>query len=346
MPNNKICITSDIHLGLHQSNEKWHNICLEFAKWLDKNLKERGVGKIAILGDLLDDRNEISVTTLHTMSLFFDILKDYEIIITVGNHDCYYNTRSDIHSLGTLKGHKNVKVIDEIEEVIYNGKRVSFCPWHASIDDINPCDIIMGHFEIISFKMNGGHVCKNGLESIALLDKADMVFSGHFHKTENREYKKGNIIYTGSPFQQSWGEYGQEKGVYVLDTDNMNIEFIENRTSPRHIKVRLTDILEKREKINKFSPNNIINLQINTGISHDNLNAIVLKIYSFKPISLKIDSIVDESSLLSFDEEIEYTGVDIKQTLIDYIQNAEQISDKEKYIKYLTEIYNKCKRGE
>ena len=38
---NKVACISDIHLGVHQNSQTWHNIALDFARWLDKTLKEK-----------------------------------------------------------------------------------------------------------------------------------------------------------------------------------------------------------------------------------------------------------------------------------------------------------------
>jgi DNA repair exonuclease SbcCD nuclease subunit len=44
-------------------------------------------------------------------------------------------------------------------------------------------------------------------------NKFDLVIAGHFHT--KGEY--GNITYVGTPYQMSWGDYGEDKGFHILN---------------------------------------------------------------------------------------------------------------------------------
>ena len=61
----RICIVSDIHLGIHQNSLLWHNIALKWAKWLKKELKQKKITDIIMCGDLFHYRDEVAVNTLH-----------------------------------------------------------------------------------------------------------------------------------------------------------------------------------------------------------------------------------------------------------------------------------------
>jgi len=41
LKNSKVCCFSDLHLGVHQNSSQWHDIAIEFGKWLKKKLKEQ-----------------------------------------------------------------------------------------------------------------------------------------------------------------------------------------------------------------------------------------------------------------------------------------------------------------
>ena len=110
--NKKICCLSDLHIGVHQGSSTWHNISLDFAKWLVKHLDENGIKDIVICGDINNDRNEISVNSLNVVNNVFKIWKKYNIKVIVGNHDAYYRDISDINSLSLLYGWDNITVID------------------------------------------------------------------------------------------------------------------------------------------------------------------------------------------------------------------------------------------
>jgi DNA repair exonuclease SbcCD nuclease subunit len=343
---NQIAVISDIHLGLHQSNSTWHDISLNFAQWLKQTLNDKNIKDIVILGDILDNRNEVSVTTLHVMAKFFKILEDFNIIIITGNHDCYYTKRSDVHSIGTLNDWENIEVIDKVLTVNLFNKNLTFCPWNTQMSDIPNSDIIFGHFEINTFKMNGGRVCENGFDTSTLLDKSTLVLSGHFHCTEERAYKRGKIVYVGSPYQQSWGEYGDPKGIYLLDLHDNSLEFVPNNMSPRHVKIRLSELLtvgKITDNIKNEFRGNIINFIIDSEIEQKAVDSLLTKFYALNPISIKAENLTYATETLNIDENIIFEGVDIKQDIIDFITELEGIEDKEEHIKYLSEVYDKCK---
>jgi DNA repair exonuclease SbcCD nuclease subunit len=346
---NKIAIVGDLHLGLHQSNNMWHDISLDFAQWLKQTLTDKGIKDIVMLGDVLDNRNEVSVTTLHTLSKFFKALEDFNIIIITGNHDCYYSKRSDVHSIGTLSDWTNIEVVDKLLTVNMFNKTLSFCPWNTQPVDIPKSDIILGHFEINTFKMNGMHVCEHGVDSQALLDKAPLILSGHFHCTDDRNYKNGRILYAGSPYEQSWGEAGDPKGIYLLDLHDDALEFIENTKSPKHIKLRLSELLalgKITDNIKKEFQGNIITFVIDVEIEQKAIDALLVKFYALNPLSIKTENVLYAQNTISFDEEIKFEGVDIKKDIVEFIDKMiNDVENKDNLINYLMTVYDQCKEA-
>jgi DNA repair exonuclease SbcCD nuclease subunit len=344
LSNQHICICSDLHLGVHQSSSIWHDISLNFARWLKQTLIDNNIKDIVILGDVLDNRNEVSVTTLHVMSKFFKILEDFNIIITTGNHDCYYTRRSDVHSIGILDDWKNIEVVDKIITVNLFGKNITFCPWNTQLTDIPKSDIILGHFEINTFKMNGGKVCENGFDSTSLLEKTPLVLSGHFHCTEERTYKGGKIIYTGSPYEQNWGEYADPKGIYIIDIYDNTLKFINNNASPKHKKIRISELLavgKITDNIKNEIKGNIITLIVDVNIEQKIVDTLLSKFYVLNPIFIKTENMLLDTEIITPKEELAFSGIDIKQDIIDFI-NTNEVDNKEWHIKYISEVYDKC----
>jgi len=342
---NTVAVIADLHLGLHQANKTWHDICLDYAEWLKTDLHNRGIQDILILGDIIDNRNEVAVTTLHILYKFFKVLEDFNIIAITGNHDCYYNKRTDVHSLGTLNDWSNMEIIDTPVTINQFGKTLTFCPWSTEMVDIPKSDIMLGHFEINTFKMNGGHICSNGYNAQELLDKAPLVLSGHFHGTEERDYKKGKVIYIGSPYQQSWGEAGDAKGYFVLDLHDDTMEFIPNEFSPRHIRINLSEILAVGKitpTIKKEFEGNIISLVIDTEIDQSTVDALVSKIHALKPISVKPDNQYISRNIISTDTDISFDGIDIKGDMTVFVNEFEEVENKDELINYLSEAYDFC----
>jgi hypothetical protein len=123
----------------------------------------------------------------------------------VGNHDAFYKDKSDINSVSILRGWSNITVVDKLVVLEAHGRKIALCPWGQNIEEVPACDLIVGHFEINSFKMNSFKVCTNGLKASDLTSRAKLTITGHFHHREERKYNEGTILYVGCPYQQDWG---------------------------------------------------------------------------------------------------------------------------------------------
>ncbi|NBW58134.1 hypothetical protein EBR43_10230, partial [bacterium] len=238
----KVCCIADLHIGVHQNNIFWHETALKWAEWLKHELELKQIKDIFILGDLYHYRDEIAVNTIHVVNQILTLWRDFNIVIIVGNHDAFYKDRSDINSLSILNGWKNISVISEPVQTVLYGKKCSFIPWGTSTNDINASDIIFGHFEIESFKMNSHKHCDHGIKTDELLTKTSLVMSGHFHLKDERKYGDKTIIYVGNPFEMDFGDVSSSKGYYILDLSNLKYEFFLNNNSPKHKKILLSEL--------------------------------------------------------------------------------------------------------
>lgn len=343
--NSEVGIFSDPHYGIHRNGEMWHKIAIEHATWAAEQFKLRGIKDIIIPGDIFHDRNDIAVNTLHIATTIFGILRDFNIIITVGNHDAFYRDKSDINSVSILKGWSNITVVDHLVVETLQGKKIAFCPWGQDIKEIPECDIIFGHFEINTFKMNSFKVCTNGLKAADLTSKAQLVISGHFHHREERKYNEGTILYVGCPYQQDWGDYETTKGLYILDLDTLKYDFIKNTVSPRYVKVRYSDIAQGRhtaETLKKDIHNNIVKFYIDKTLEPTAVDILVRKLVSIKPAEFTIE--YDLANTVKYNTEEANTknfNISVENSIAEFIDLLE-IKDKDKVKKYVTELYHKA----
>lgn len=341
----EVGIFSDPHYGVHRNSETWHKIAIEHAKWARDQFRFRGIQDIIIPGDIFHDRNDIAVNTLHVVTEIFNILKDFNIIITVGNHDAFYRDNSSINSVSILKGWTNITVVDTLQVETLHGKKIAFCPWGQNIEDVPACDIIFGHFEINSFKMNSFKVCTNGLKSSDLVSRASLIISGHFHHREERKYKEGTILYVGCPYQQDWGDYNTTKGLYILDLVTLKYDFIENNVSPRYNKILYSDIASGKLTatiLKESITGNIVKLIVDKKLDSAATDILVRKLVSVKPSEFTID--YNYTELGKFDEELANTknfSVSMEASISEFIDLLE-IKDKDKVKLYVTELYHKA----
>jgi DNA repair exonuclease SbcCD nuclease subunit len=338
----KIGCFSDIHIGLGQDSKQWHDIALNFAKWASEKYKDLGIDEIIIPGDIFHNRSEIGVSTLAVAKEFFDYFKDFTVYISSGNHDCFYKNNSTVNSISILDGWGNIHIVDKDCETIKTPyKDIVMVPWGVEYDQIPKTDgIIFGHFEISSFYMNSYKVCEHGMESKQLFKKAPIIISGHFHKKDDRKYDKGRIVYLGSPYQHNFGDVGDARGIYILDLEKNELEFIENDISPKHIKVSAKALLKEDSDIDNYVlENNIVSLIVDTDIAQEELAVLSSKIHKIAPLSLRTDYLQDNSTITQSDDTKEFDSGNLLKDIEEFVENLD-IENKKEVIDYLTETYN------
>ena len=183
--NSKVCCIADLHIGVHQNSISWHETALKWAQWLKEELNNKDIKDIFILGDLYHYRDEIAVNTIHVVNQILNLWSEFNIVILVGNHDSFYKDRSDIDSLSILDGWKNITVISDLTKQTILGKECTFLPWGFNLKDVSKSDVLFGHLEIETFKMNSHKACDHGIKTKDLLSKADLIMTGHFHLRAN-----------------------------------------------------------------------------------------------------------------------------------------------------------------
>ena len=92
----------------------------------------------------------------------------------------YYKHRTDVNSLSIFKKRKNVTILNNPETIEAFDRTITFCPWNTNIKDVPKSDVMFGHFEIETFKMNSYKVCEEGLKVKDLLSKSKLIISGTF----------------------------------------------------------------------------------------------------------------------------------------------------------------------
>jgi DNA repair exonuclease SbcCD nuclease subunit len=337
-------IFTDLHLGIHQNRTTWHNIALDWADWFVKELKSKKIKQLIFIGDFFHSRSEISVNTIHAASCLLEKLKDFKIIMVVGNHDSFYKERADVNSLSILSGYSNITVCNKVltlSDKSTDGKKIGFCPWGFEIDEVKKSDALFGHFEIETFKMNAHKLCEVGTKPKDLLNKSPLVFSGHFHHNEEREYKDGKIIYVGTPFQMDFGERDSKKGYYIIDFKDLTYEFYENNISPIHKKIFISEIIDKKVQIEHCIKDNFIKIVIDKKLDQQQIDNTLHACNSLKPISLIVDPLVN-FDIMGDKSETDLSGVDITKAIVEFVDLLE-IDNKEDVVKHTLYLYNQVK---
>jgi len=340
----RVGIVSDLHLGVHTNSAAWHTIAINWAKWLRAEFKRNNIQDILFCGDWHHNRSEISVSTLQVSSDILEIFKEFNIIAIVGNHDIYYKHRTDVNSLSIFNGRNNITIVNSVLTLEAFDRTITFCPWNTSVNDIPKSDVVLGHFEIETFKMNAFKVCEEGLTISELIKKAPLIISGHFHLRHEKKFEAGTILYVGNPFQMDFGDAGNEKGYYILDLDNLEYTFTPNTQSPKYIKIQLSELITYgsiTREVKDLIRNNIVKLKIDKNISLEDLNILTTCLNQLQPQTLVIEYDLNFNKIHSSEIDKDLSGIDIPQAVLEFV-NLLDIEDKKDIIDYTLELYTKC----
>jgi DNA repair exonuclease SbcCD nuclease subunit len=345
--NKKICCFSDVHIGVHQNNVFWYNVAQKFFTWVAQELRSRQIEDIIICGDLFHYRDEISVHTIHLASQLLAELKDFNIIMLVGNHDAYYKDRSDVNSLTPFAGWPNIRVISQPTSSFNFNRELSFIPWGTDPKLLPDSEVMFGHFEIETFKMNSHKICERGIKASQLLDKAKLVISGHFHLKDERKYAEGTILYLGSPYQMDFGDVESQKGIHILDLNTLKYEFVENNNYPKHKKILLSDLIKEEGFTNKVKDefkDNIVKFIVDKNITADEIDLLLEKLSTLNPLSINVDYAVNFNKFsVQNDPNCDLSGVNIPKAIEEFVNMLDDINNKQEIIDYTTELFKRVK---
>jgi DNA repair exonuclease SbcCD nuclease subunit len=338
--NGKILFFSDLHLGVHQNSQTWHKIALDLAYWIKSVMSEHNLDTIFFAGDVFHDRHEIGVNTLHTAKQFFSILKNYNIHIVPGNHDSFLSSTVEVNSVEILENDK-IFVYTTPTTLTVGSKTVTLCPWKTETSKLNKVDMLVGHFEIVNFKMNATKICDHGDNSKELLQKANAVVTGHFHLRDLRLYEEDRyILYLGSPYEMDFGDRQQQKGVTIIDFDDLtNMKFIANDVTPKHHRLKISELIQKKyDNVSDIIKNNIVSLYVDSKIDTLTLDLLIKKLTQYAPLQFRTEfNILDTAQVDT--KDMKKLSIDIETAFHEFVEHVETRATKKEVLDKCIELY-------
>ena len=308
----KIFLLGDTHIGLGYPNsvDRWYKVHKEyFSEFLIPLLKEKvKPGDIILhLGDLFDNRNVIPINLMnYGMDIVEEISKIAPFHIIVGNHDCWSKSSDEINTIRPFKWIPNVFIYDKTTQIGYKGLKLCLMPYiEKRLEQINlinqnrDCDYLFCHSDLNGCRMHLTSVGHRNGDKIDVDDFKNFkrVFSGHIHI---RQVDK-NFEFIGSNFQMDRNDYGDQKGITILDIDTGETEFIANNISPVFKKVRVTNEDEVDDLDNLKNSKDYIDIAISNNL-----------LISNRKLRRKLEVILEKSNFAS----VEYID-DITKELVD-----------------------------
>lgn len=333
----KTAIITDPHFDYKPDNPQFE---AHVKKFYDDvffpTLEKLNLKFVWILGDVFDKRKSVNTKALKQAKDFlFDRLNKMgiETVILVGNHDAYFKNTIMLNSLNVLEDiYDNVKVI---REPVRFSDKVTLIPWICA-DNEEACykmieeaktPYCFGHFEISGFGMSKGTVSKHGIDR-SVFQKYDVVLSGHYHTRST----DGQVWYLGCPYEMTWADYGDPKGMHIFDLDTGDLEFVENPNT-FFTKVYYDDrgvVLPSKASIEGKT----VRVIVEHSTDHKKLDKFVVNLQSFDPYDLKvIEDKLDVSSVsvpetidvkdtnALIEEYVEQLGIDRKDHVVDILKS-------------------------
>lgn len=340
----KLAVFSDLHLGIKRDDIYWHNIALEWSDWFKEKLIEENIKDIVFLGDFFHNRTSISVNTLYIANEILNKFNDFNIYFIVGNHDMFYANNPEISGVSLFKNYPNVRVFDKPETINIYDRSCTFSSWgYNPITECKSSDILFTHAEINVFQLNDAMgMCNSGLNCSKLLKKYDLVYSGHFHKVQEKVYSSGRVKYVGNPFQMDYSDENDVKGFDIIDLDDLSVKTIENYKSPTFQRINLSDLVSIKDKNDlKIINNSFYKIIIDRSITIQDSLELKILLENFNPISIDFEWKDGQNFREDLDNK-EIHSIEIDNALREYI-NMLEIPNSKEITEYLVNIYNNLK---
>ena len=328
--NRAACFT-DIHFG-NKNNSKQHNRdCADFVDWFIQQSED--CETCIFLGDWHHHRASVNVSTLnHSVENVGKLSRAFEhVYMIMGNHDLYYREKRDLNSLPYAGLFDNVTLVEDA--LVEND--VALIPWLVGDEwktlSKTKCRYMFGHFELPFFKMNAMvEMPDHGGINAEHLTGPEYVFTGHFHKRQN----KGNVHYLGSPFGHNYADtWDDDRGMMILEYGG-EPKFINWPEMPRYITIKVSELLEDPDKYLK--PKMYVRVTLDIKISYEEANFVretFIDKYQLRELQLIPEQVDNAQQPLV--EVQKFDSVD--QIVIKQLQGV----DSEVYDKnVLTAIYN------
>lgn len=256
----KALLVGDMHTDNSKSSiansDSFHEVFMTF-ELIKYNIEKYRPDYVIFFGDVFNSPYSITSPVISIFSeLIFEMSLDVTVIFIVGNHDDvddrissvkigdrYMKLRASL--LAPFSHYPNVVVFDSPNVIkIQNGVEIAFIPYCSNImPSLDAVDkrfsrgtkrILMGHFDMKqSYYMikSGDEALTNNLPSAEDLIRKyqyDLVLLGHVHDQAEYEVDGKIAKYIGSCRNVDFRNTGEFKGIYCMDFDTMEMEYIDN----------------------------------------------------------------------------------------------------------------------
>lgn len=319
----KYIITTDTHIGRKNDSLSEIKQTSSFFDWVIEISKEKNIKSFIHLGDWNHNRRSIAIPTLvESTNIVNKIINHFtDTYILIGNHDLFYKNTLYPHSMEVFKSIDvpdlhNLYII-ESPTVIDN---IVLIPWLIYNTDYN--DIVnnkynvkyaMGHLAINNIIMNRSEVrSKNDTLNVSDFKNYDLVLSGHYH--QYGEYK--NITYIAAPYHMDYNDYGN-RGIYIFDSENGNMEFVEYTGAPKYF------VVDAENYDSSIIEGNNIKLEFYNNLGLNEISRIIDDVNCLGPNSINVSYKFSNTFTNPAESDMIDEMKTNKEILINYLQDSD-----------------------
>lgn len=221
-----------------------HYRVTRFFQDMARIYKEHRCEGIIDLGDTTDDRSSIPITTVEVLGAGIAELENGEHWKLTGNHEQYLrdttiNNRRLFEHRFNVVDNRQIQMMGDwcAYFVSYPANYTELTEWLLREGKKQRCPkILFGHFQVEGAYFQNAKALTG--VPLTALEAFDLVLLGHIHLPQSLTKR---IHYVGSPFQQDWGEAGQQKRVAVVNTDTLKVEWVPLTGYPEYRQVTLAE---------------------------------------------------------------------------------------------------------
>lgn len=268
---------ADIHIPTYQKLDMYATQLGKVTGSIEEDFARSGLApeeaRIVICGDLVHSKNLVT-NELNTFASTFirQLASIAKVICIAGNHDIVESSSARMDTLSGIfqtaqfdnavyldmaLGYESGVVYDDnITWALYSFFDEFNTPDIEAAREEHPDNKVIGlfHGTIIGTKLFNGFVSDCGTDSDAF-DGCDCVMAGHIHKRQVVKCKTCDIVYSGSPMQQNYGESITQHGYVKWDLEEMKHEFVDVGSDYGYYDFSISsidDITDNKEILNNY----------------------------------------------------------------------------------------------
>jgi DNA repair exonuclease SbcCD nuclease subunit len=331
----KIVCFTDIHLGLKNNSREHNDECEKFIKWMIEQANAQNIKTCVFLGDWHHVRSAINISTLNYSVNGLKLLNDYfdHTYFIIGNHDLFYRDKYELHSLPYIHQFSNIIPVDKIIKI----DEVALVPWLVSDEWKKISKIqepyMFGHFELPTFKMNAMvEMPDHGSINRDHFINQRQVFSGHFHKRQN----KGKIWYVGNCFPHNYSDtWDDDRGIMIW-SKGQTPDFLAWPDAPKFRTLTLSQVLTNPAEF--IDSKTFAKITIDVPATYEDIN-FIREMLEKELSAREVQMITAKDQEIEFNSNAEVSFESVDSIVISHLETIDSNTiDKNELIKIYQEI--------